>query len=113
MSEASEDQRKALKQMGEAERFLRKMSGSRRSMKAGLTFPVGRIATRLRLGNYADRLSKAAPVYLAAVLEYICSEVLEVIVNEAWYAKPHTKDDKKRIISPRLLMVCVCVNWCL
>ena len=40
-----------------------------RSAKAGLQFPVGRVARYLKKGKYADRIGAGAPVYLAAVLE--------------------------------------------
>lgn len=46
-----------------------------RSTKAGLQFPVGRIARFLKAGKYADRVGAGAPVYLAAVLEYLAAEV--------------------------------------
>ena len=42
-----------------------------RSSRAGLQFPVGRIHRLLRKGNYAERVGAGAPVYLAAVLEYL------------------------------------------
>lgn len=46
-----------------------------RSSKAGLQFPVGRIARFLKSGKYAERVGAGAPVYLAAVLEYLAAEV--------------------------------------
>lgn len=46
-----------------------------RSSKAGLQFPVGRIARFLKAGKYATRVGAGAPVYLAAVLEYLAAEV--------------------------------------
>jgi histone H2A len=46
-----------------------------RSHKAGLQFPVGRIARFLKAGKYATRVGAGAPVYLAAVLEYLAAEV--------------------------------------
>jgi histone H2A len=46
-----------------------------RSSKAGLQFPVGRIARFLKTGKYAERVGGGAPVYLAAVLEYLAAEV--------------------------------------
>ena len=49
-----------------------------KSSKAGLQFPVGRIARYLKKGRYAERIGAGAPVYLAAVLEYLAAEVLEL-----------------------------------
>ncbi|XP_044574137.1 histone H2A-like [Drosophila ananassae] len=48
------------------------------SNRAGLQFPVGRIHRLLRKGNYAERVGAGAPVYLAAVMEYLAAEVLEL-----------------------------------
>merc|ERR1711920_936359 len=42
-----------------------------RSAKAGLQFPVGRIARYLKKGRWATRIGAGAPVYCAAVLEYL------------------------------------------
>ncbi len=50
-----------------------------RSVRAGLQFPVGRISRFLRKGRYAARVGGGAPVYLAAVLEYLSAEILEVL----------------------------------
>ncbi|KAJ7922609.1 histone-fold-containing protein [Mycena leptocephala] len=49
-----------------------------RSSKAGLQFPVGRMHRLLKKGNYAQRVGAGAPVYLAAVLEYLVAEILEL-----------------------------------
>lgn len=46
-----------------------------RSVRAGLQFPVGRIGRYLKNGRYAKRVGTGAPVYLAAVLEYLAAEV--------------------------------------
>ncbi|KAI4301773.1 hypothetical protein L6164_035020 [Bauhinia variegata] len=77
----------------------RKKSVSK-SMKAGLQFPVGRIARFLRNGRYAQRLGTGAPVYLAAVLEYLAAEVLELAGNAA-------RDNKKNRINPRHVLLAV------
>ena len=37
-----------------------------RSTKAGLQFPVGRIARYLKKGKYATRIGAGAPVYLVS-----------------------------------------------
>ena len=52
-----------------------------RSSRAGLQFPVGRIARYLKRGKYAERVGAGAPVYLAAVMEYLAAEVLELAGN--------------------------------
>jgi histone H3/H4 len=72
-----------------------------KSTKAGLQFPVGRIARYLKKGKYATRIGAGAPVYLAAVLEYLAAEVLELAGNAA-------RDNKKnRIVSPLDLLLLV------
>merc|ERR1712238_509046 len=64
-----------------------------RASKAGLQFPVGRIARFMKQGRYASRVGAGAPVYAAAVLEYLAAEVLELAGNAA-------KDNKKSRIVP-------------
>ena len=71
-----------------------------RSAKAGLQFPVGRIARFLKQGRYAERVGAGAPVYLAAVLEYLAAEVLELAGNAA-------RDNKKHRIIPRHIQLAV------
>merc|ERR1712025_158951 len=80
-----------------------KSSASRpvsRSTRAGLQFPVGRVARHLRQGRHAQRVGAGAPVYLAAVLEYLAAEVLELAGNAA-------KDNKKSRIIPRHIQLAV------
>nr|ARC95282.1 histone H2A.X.1 [Hydra vulgaris] len=71
-----------------------------RSSRAGLQFPVGRIHRFLRKGHYAERIGSGAPVYLAAVLEYLSAEILELAGNAA-------RDNKKSRIVPRHLQLAV------
>ena len=71
-----------------------------RSSRAGLQFPVGRIHRCIRKGNYAERVGAGAPVYLAAVLEYLTAEILELAGNAA-------KDNHKRRIIPRHLQLAI------
>ena len=71
-----------------------------RSSRAGLQFPVGRIARYLKKGKYSERVGAGAPVYLAAVLEYLAAEVLELAGNAA-------KDNKKTRIVPRHIQLAV------
>ncbi|KAI6116291.1 histone-fold-containing protein [Pisolithus sp. B1] len=56
-----------------------------RSTRAGLQFPVAR---------------SGAPVYLAAVLEYLAAEILELAGNAA-------RDNKKRRINPRHIQLAI------
>eukprot|EP00058_Branchiostoma_floridae_P010032 XP_002595520.1 hypothetical protein BRAFLDRAFT_69074 [Branchiostoma floridae] len=59
-----------------------------RSARAGLQLPVGCVHRFLWNGNYAERIGAGAPVYLAAVLEYLAADVLELAGNAA-------RDNKK------------------
>jgi len=71
-----------------------------RSQKAGLQFPVGRLARYLKEGKYAQRIGAGAPVYMAAVLEYLVAEVLELAGNAA-------RDNKKARIIPRHIQLAI------
>jgi len=71
-----------------------------RSSRAGLQFPVGRVHRLLRKGNYAQRVGAGAPVYMAAVLEYLSAEILELAGNAA-------RDNKKSRIIPRHLQLAI------
>jgi len=73
-----------------------------RSSRAGLQFPVGRIhrLLDLRKGNYAKRVGAGAPVYMAAVMEYLAAEILELAGNAA-------RDNKKSRIIPRHLQLAI------
>lgn len=70
------------------------------STRAGLTFPVGRLHKKLKNGEYSKRVGIAASVYLAAVLEYLTTEILELAGNAA-------RDNKKARITPRHIMLAI------
>ena len=71
-----------------------------RSSRAGLQFPVGRVSRYLRKGRYAARVGGGAPVYLAAVMEYLSAEILELAGNAA-------RDNKRTRITPRHVQLAV------
>jgi histone H2A len=71
-----------------------------RSAKAGLQFPVGRIGRFMRQAKVSNRIGAGAPVYLAAVLEYLSAEILELAGNAA-------RDNKKTRIVPRHIQLAV------
>nr|ACG24751.1 histone H2A [Zea mays] len=71
-----------------------------RSSRAGLQFPVSRVGRYLKKGRYAQRVGTGAPVYLAAVLEYLAAEVLELAGNAA-------RDNKKTRIIPRHVLLAI------
>ncbi|CAN0136487.1 unnamed protein product, partial [Phaeothamnion confervicola] len=85
---------------GKGGRGGEKKKATTRSAKAGLQFPVGRIGRFLKQGRYSQRVGGGAPVYLAAVLEYLCAEILELAGNAA-------RDNKKSRIVPRHVQLAV------
>ena len=54
----------------------------------------------LKLAILKRRVAVGAPIYLSAVLEYLCAEVLELAGNAA-------RDNKKKIITPRHILLAV------
>ena len=66
-----------------------------KSSKAGLIFPVGRIARHMKNARVASRIGAGAPVFVAAVLQQITGELLEA-------ANKQTLDTlHKKRITPR------------
>ncbi|XP_016842425.1 late histone H2A.2.2-like [Nasonia vitripennis] len=67
---------------------------------AGLIFPVARIRRYLRKGRYARIIGTGAAIYLAAVLEYLSAELLELGGNAAL-------ENKRKTINPRYLQLAI------
>ena len=70
------------------------------SERAGLQFPVARIGRFLRKGKFTGRVGLGAPVYLAAILEYLTAEILELAGNAC-------RDNNKKRIVPRHIQLAV------
>ena len=72
-----------------------------RSVRAGLILPVGRIS-RCMKDKYGTkrRISALAPVYLAGVLEYLVSEILDL-------SSASTQNNKLKRITPRHLLLAI------
>lgn len=70
-----------------------------RSVRAGLTFPVGRTHRLLKQGKYG-RIGNGAPVYLAAVLEYLVAEIWELAGN-------FTRSNRRSRVLPRFVALAI------
>lgn len=71
-----------------------------RSSRAGLLFPVSRIERQLRKGQFAERFGASAPVYLAAVLQWVTHKTMDM-------AGKISKKSNQQCISPSHLQMSV------
>ncbi|KAF8280872.1 putative histone H2A [Trypanosoma cruzi] len=78
-----------------------KKHGGGRSAKAGLIFPVGR-GLAAAPGQYARRIGASGAVYMAAVLEYLTAELLELSVKAA-----SQQAKKPKRLTPRTVTLAV------
>jgi len=68
--------------------------------RAGTIFPVGRIRRYLKTCTFQQRIAIGAPIYQAAVMEYLSAEILELAGNAA-------RDNKRSRITPRHILLAV------
>lgn len=92
-AEEAEDQNN-LNQSNDGRR--RKWTPKKHSTSCGLVFSILRVKRHMKRDKGQKRLSALAPVYLAAVLEYVMLEILEISGDAA------IENHKKRI-TPRFL----------
>lgn len=78
----------------------KKSTKTSRSTKAGVIFPVGRMLRYIKKGHPKYRIGVGAPVYMAAVLEYLTAEILELAGNAA-------RDNKKGRVTPRHILLAI------
>jgi histone H2A len=64
------------------------------STRAGTLFPVGRLNRYIKQGRYAPRHGASSGAFMAAVLEYLTAEVLDM-------AGTVCTDGKKKTIQPK------------
>ena len=77
-----------------------KTNGARLETRAGLQFPVGRTRRYLRSASGIKRIGRFAPVFMAAVMEYLAAEIWELAGNAA-------RDNKRKRITARHIQLAV------
>ena len=70
-----------------------------KSQKVGLVFPIGKVHTLMKT-KHSGNIGQTASVYLAAVMEYMVAEVLELSGNAA-------RDMKLQRITPHHVMLAI------
>ena len=68
--------------------------------KADLRLSVPRIRKSIKTQRIASRVSLPAPVYMAAAIEYLAHEILDMSGQSA-------KDNRKKLIRPRDIMFAI------
>ena len=68
--------------------------------RSGLTFPAVRVRRNMIKGMFGKRVHPSAGLFLAAVLEYLTAEILELSGNAA-------RDNKKKLLTPRHVQMAI------
>ena len=74
-----------------------------KQQRAGIVFPILRLKKYLKKGNYygvTNRMKTDVPIYLAAVMEYLTAELIEL-------AGDVCKQGKRTTINPRHLQLAI------
>ena len=101
MSHFTEESKRApAKQSKQATVYVDEDTNMALMAKKGSTFSLGRLASYCKNGKYAERIGAGTPIYMAAVLEYLVFEILELAAAEA------AKDKKKRVSPQHIMMAC-------
>jgi len=77
---------------------------SGRTLRAGLVFSPARVERQLRSCSSAKRVGAGAPVFLAAVAEYVAAEVLELAGNSSRDRKRRHGTRRLRITSRDVML---------
>merc|ERR1712048_196521 len=70
------------------------------SKRAGIIFPVGRCTGKIRQGRYSNRVGVGGGVFMAAALEYLTMEILDL-------AGQCADEHKKKTIAPRHIQLAI------
>lgn len=70
-----------------------KKPGVSKQVKAGLHFPISRIGRSLKIKSKMKRCGESSAIYLAAVLEYVTAEIMELGGNIC-------RDSKRKRLTP-------------
>ena len=69
-------------------------------------FSIGKMAKYCKNGRFAERIGSGAPIFIAAVLEYIAQEILESaeLQMKAEKGSSHNKEKRHRITNRHIMM---------
>ena len=70
-------------------------------------FSIGKIARFCKSGRFAERIGAGAPIYIAAVLEYLTSEIVELAEHQLKAEINKKGNKKKQRIAPRHVMLAI------